>query len=378
MESLISADDNWVIWAVLFLAAAFGLWAERTKWGAKVSGAVITILSTFVLSNLGILPASAPAYDVVWSYFVPMAIPLLLFRANIVRIVREAGPTLIAFAIGAVGTIVGTVIAYHLIPLGEEGWKLAAIFCATYVGGSMNYAAAAEAVGLRSGDLLTAGVAADNLVMTAYFLLLFALHSVPFLRKLFPDTRLDDASSSVKQEGDTSKPPTLRSMASALALGAVACAVGYTSAELLGWRGGGIMIVTALVVLLATLFPKKLGSIGGAQEVGTLLMQLFFAVIGASAHIGTVLRVGPVLFGFAAIILAFHLVFLLGIGKLFRLNLAEIVIASNANMGGPTTSAAMAAARRWDKLIIPAILCGTLGYAIATFVGVAVGSWLGP
>lgn len=377
MESLISADNTWAIWAVLFSAAAFGLWAERTKWGAKVSGAVITILSTFVLSNLGILPASAPAYDAVWSYFVPMAIPLLLFKANLVRIVREAGPTLVAFGIGAVGTIVGTIVAYQLIPLGPEGWKLASIFCATYVGGSMNYAAAAEAVGLRSGDLLTAGVAADNLVMTGYFLLLFALHSIPPLRKHFPDTRVGEGDESKQAKGETANPPTLRSMATALALGAGACALGYTSAELLGWRGGGIMVVTALVVLLATLFPKKLGSIGGAQEVGTLLMQLFFAVIGASAHIGTVLRVGPSLFAFAALILAIHLVFLLVLGKLFKLNLAELVIASNANMGGPTTSAAMAAARRWDKLIIPAILCGTLGYAIATFVGVAVGNWLG-
>ena len=32
---------------------------------------------------------------------------------------------------------------------------------------------------------------------------------------------------------------------------------------------------------------------------------------------------------------------ILGAGKLFRLDLAEIVIASNANMGGPTTAAAI-------------------------------------
>ncbi len=67
---------------------------------------------------------------------------------------------------------------------------------------------------------------------------------------------------------------------------------------------------------------------------------------------------------------------ILVVGKLLRLDLAEIVIASNANMGGPASAAAMAVARRWETLVIPAILCGTLGYAIATFVGVAVGHWL--
>jgi uncharacterized membrane protein len=46
-------------------------------------------------------------------------------------------------------------------------------------------------------------------------------------------------------------------------------------------------------------------------------------------------------------------------------------------MGGPTTAAAFAIARRWDGLVIPAILCGTLGYAVATFIGVHLGKWLG-
>jgi uncharacterized membrane protein len=36
----------------------------------------------------------------------------------------------------------------------------------------------------------------------------------------------------------------------------------------------------------------------------------------------------------------------------------------------------MAVARRWEKLVLPAILCGTLGYAVANFIGVALGHWL--
>ena len=92
--------------------------------------------------------------------------------------------------------------------------------------------------------------------------------------------------------------------------------------------------------------------------------------------IGVVLRVGPVLFAFAATILLIPLAIILVAGRLLRLDLAEVVIASNANMGGPTTAAAMAVARRWNGLVIPAILCGTLGYAVATFIGVAMGTWL--
>ena len=138
-HSLLSPDQHWALFAILFSVAVFGLWAEKTKIGSKLSAVVVSILATFVLSNLSIIPSASPSYDIVWSYLVPLAIPLLLFRADLRRIIKESGPTLIAYFFGAIGTVLGTVIAFNLIPLGEEGWKLAGIFCSTYIGGSMNY-----------------------------------------------------------------------------------------------------------------------------------------------------------------------------------------------------------------------------------------------
>lgn len=108
MDISIDPNDTWALWAVLLGAAAFGLWAERMRWGARISGAVVSMLATFSLSNLGLIPSAAPTYDLVWSYLVPLAIPLLLFQADLRRIITEAGPTLLAFIIGALGTLVGT------------------------------------------------------------------------------------------------------------------------------------------------------------------------------------------------------------------------------------------------------------------------------
>jgi len=377
-QSLIPPDQQWTLWAILLLAASFGLWAEKTRWGSRLSAAIVTILATFLFSNLSIIPTEAPSYDIVWTYLVPIAIPLLLFKANLRRIIKEAGPTLIAFAFGAVGTVLGTIIAFKLVPLGVEGWKLAGIFCSTYIGGSMNYVASAEALQLNSADLLTAGVAADNLMMTIYFIILFALPSIKYLIKIFPthhEDSKDDISLEVKEVNDNDNIEIL-DMAKALAISLAICAVGFTIADVISINGIGILIITAVILMIATLFPKQISEINGADKIGILLMQVFFAAIGASANILVVLKFGPILFVFAALILFIHLTFLLAAGKLFKLDLAEIVIASNANMGGPTTAAAMAVARKWRALVIPAILCGTLGYAVATFIGVAIGYWL--
>jgi len=58
-------------------------------------------------------------------------------------------------------------------------------------------------------------------------------------------------------------------------------------------------------------------------------------------------------------------------------DLEEIILASNANIGGPTTAAGMAIAQGWSRLVGPCMLVGTLGYAIGTWLGILVGTILG-
>jgi uncharacterized membrane protein len=71
-----------------------------------------------------------------------------------------------------------------------------------------------------------------------------------------------------------------------------------------------------------------------------------------------------------------HLAICLAGGKLLRLPMQSVLIASNANVGGSATAAAMASAKGWTHLVQPAVLTGALGYAIATSIGLAMGHWM--
>jgi uncharacterized membrane protein len=83
-----------------------------------------------------------------------------------------------------------------------------------------------------------------------------------------------------------------------------------------------------------------------------------------------------VLFVFAAVIILVHLIVLFGVGKLLRLDLAELAMASAVAIGGPSSAPALAAAKGWRDLLIPGVLAGSFGYAIGSFIGISVVEWL--
>ena len=68
---------------------------------------------------------------------------------------QAGNQALLAFALGALGSILGTLVAWQVVGLlmGSYGRPLAACLCATYIGGSMNFAALA---------LVSAGTGTDS------------------------------------------------------------------------------------------------------------------------------------------------------------------------------------------------------------------------
>jgi len=377
--SLIGPDQDFALWAVLIAIAAFGFWCERTPWGRKYSGVMLLITLAIVLANLRIIPTSAPVYDAVWEYLVPVAIPLLLFQADLKRIFRESGPTLIAFVIGSAAVVAGAITGAVLLDLGPNEAELAGIFTGTYIGGSLNFAAVAEATGMQDSSELAAAVAADNVITNLHFLLIILIPGIGWMARRYPTHHMDNAE---VVNVDSGRPPhtldqlDVAGLLAALSLAFAIAASGNWLASLSGYPQFAILVITAIAVAIATFLPGRLGRLSGYREAGNVMMFIFLASIGASADVWELVEIAPILFLYATIIIAVHVVILFGLGLLFRLDLAELAMASAVGIGGPASAPALASAKGWRELVIPGVLAGSFGYAIGSFVGVTVTRWL--
>lgn len=381
---LIASDNHLVLFTVLIAAAALGIWAEHKKWLKQVSGILITMIVMSILSMTGIVPvASNPkikveVYDLIFGYFIPLSIPMMLMGSNIRRIIREGGKLLVAFLIGALGVILGSFIAFYLINLGPDSGNVAGVISATLIGGSMNFIATGEIMNFSTHPLFSATIAVDNFAANAYILLMFAVPSMTFLARFFVKPKIENIEAVERDNNEESYPITIERIAIVFLIAAAIASIGNLLSALIQRiyvtrMSTSILIITVMAVVMANLFPKYLKKFEDtAFAIGLWMMYIFLAAIGASTNLTDMLHVGPAVLGFYLIIMLFHFIFLVSLSKLFKFDVYEVIISSAANIMGPSVAAPMAASLGQKKLITPAILVGILGYVIGTFIGVSI------
>lgn len=396
MDSLISADNYWALWAIVVGFATLSIVLEQKyKWASTISGVIIALVCAMTLSNLKIIPMSSQVYDIVWDYAVPLAIPLLLIKCDIKKIVMESGKILVIFLIGSFATTAGSLIAFFILKnhINElEG--IAAMITGTYIGGTVNFAALSNAFNV-SEKMVSSATVADNLLMALYFFILISIPSLNFFRKNYKHPYIDKMEN-VKVENITSeywkpKEISLKDIAVSISLGFIIVAISNSLSAYLaylipktnfilyminGLLGNQYLIITTISTICAILFPNILSKIGAAQEIGTFLIYLFFFVIGVPASLTEIIKNSPLLLVFCSIVVFINMFVSFIFGKIFKFNLEDIILASNANIGGPTTAAAMAISKGWIELVGPVIFVGTFGYVIGTYFGVFIGNLL--
>lgn len=385
---MIQPDNEYALWAMLLFFALFGMAGERLGWFRKISGALMTILIASIFATLNIIPSatdpsiSVPTYDFIFEHFIPLSIPLLLFKLNLRRIVKESGRLLIIYLISAAATVLGALLAFMFIELGPETYKIVSAFIGTYIGGSVNFMAVSGTFDFLESPLFPSVIAVDNIFTNIYIMLLFALPAYSFISKRFvayEEEGEEDENKGYVDENPTIPTGLLESMTTCFLITVVICLLGTSLADFIAELVGtevnlDMLVITAIIVILANSFPNWFQRYNVvAFDLGMFLMYVFLAVIGASADITTLFTSVPGILLMAAIILMTQLIISMLAGRALKFSLKEILLACAANAGGPSVATPMAVTFQMRKAVTPAILIAILGYMIGTFIGVGVG-----
>lgn len=320
-----------------------------------------------------------------------------------------------------------------------EAAVAAGCLCASYIGGSVNFFATANIISSQMAsrfpiysremisDLISAMAAADLIVMALYFVGLSTMLSVKRLRSTFPgrqrSVRGDGLEVDDKHDGmNTSvnkieKEKVVRVIGSGVlttilvisivevtnsferATSNIVPGLGCAAVATIAMSVNKILeSVTAIIARkesrmsrFASDFWNDLKQIGGPMS--DFCFMTLFAAIGVSADLKSAMTQGCSSFIFAILALMVHFL-ALGVGSfsvmtilpkfikrsstIFPLGLEEILVASNAAIGGASTAAGFAGnisgkhiTKQYKRgLIVSATFWGVVGYGVATTIGV--------
>ena len=138
-----------------------------------------------------------------------------------------------------------------------------------------------------------------------------------------------------------------------------------------------MIVLTTLALGLAQV--PAIHRFKGNMFLGSWAVYLFLAVVGAYCDLSAMLEAGQLallMLGVVLIAVTVHGLITFGTAALLKYDWQLAAIASQANIGGSTSAMALAKNFHRDELILPAIIIGSLGNALGTYLGFLVAGLL--
>jgi uncharacterized membrane protein len=370
------------ILAVLLAVLAGIFWFGSTGAGQRLFAVVPRLVFCYfiptALTSLGVLPGSSPLYEWIKDYLLPASLVLLILALDLPGIVRLGPKAIIMMLAGTAGVVVGAPVALWLFSayVPPDTWQGMAALSGSWIGGGANMVALAQAAGTSEsmfGMMVIVDVAVANVWMGV--LLYLAGQSARIDRWMKADTSaIEDLKQRVAAfEAQTTRVPTLDDLLRIAAIGfagmwlATLCARGLEtvwpvfSATI--WK---FILVTALGVGLSLTPARRLDG-AGASKLGTLMLYLLIASIGAHANFAE-MKQAPVLVAVGAVWMLCHVAVMLVTARLIRAPVFFLAVGSQANIGG-AASAPIVASAFHPTLAPVGVLLSIAGYVLGTYAG---------
>jgi uncharacterized membrane protein len=351
----------------------------------RLPALVWTYFLPMLSTTAGILPAESPVYRAIARYLLPASLSLLLLSSELKAIARLGRTALVVMAAGMAGIMLGGVGGFLALRpwLPPDAWKAVGALVATWIGGSANLVAVANALSL-SPELQGVLIIVDTVVAYTWMGLLisFAARQEAFDRWNRSDrTAVEGVGARLASVGDKRmRPPTVADMTLMVGLAVVLTAACLKIGSLLPPVGQVLnafswaIILLTTVALLLSLTPLARLEEAGASTVGYAGFYLLLASVGAQGDLRKVVS-HPQFVLLGVIVIAVHAAVLFAAVRLMRAPLFFLGAASQACVGG-YSSAPLVAAIYHPAMAPVGLLLAVLGNVVGTYLGLAVAQLL--
>ena len=377
-----------IILAVVFLPRLMVLLSKRVRALGYMGPVFLCYACGFLLSYL--IPEKGLAMTLS-EVLVPIAIPLILFSADLASVRRLAKPTLISFALVCVSVFSVAALSFFVfrgvIP---EANKYAGMIIGLYTGGTPNLMAIGLALGVSDTNIVLANTV-DMLVGGIYFLLLisvmprFAARFLPPFQYAGTDTGgegsqalADSMQHSFVPDKERFSLRALLRRVPVLLLGVLCLAAAAGLALLITGELNVVIVMLVVTTLgIALSFVRRVREAPGSYAAGQYLIYMFSVGIGISFDLSMVTMSMLSFLGMFALAQFGAVLLHLLLCKLCRIDGHTALITSTAGIYGPAFIVPTANALKNREVVLPGLICGILGYAIGNYFGISTALLLG-
>ncbi|MDR3313814.1 MAG: DUF819 family protein [Oscillospiraceae bacterium] len=355
-----------------------------TVGAAYVLGLAVALL-VFLLNRFGAGIALNSDLGEIGSYAaIGIAIPLLLFRSDLKKVRQLSKTVLTSFALLSVSVVAVTAAAYCVYGKTiANGGVLSAMAAGLYTGGTPNLNAIGNIFHL---DATTIGVAnlADMLLGGVLYMFLL-LAAKPLLKKFLKEPQgarvyMQEGVAATDAELPQSRKQGLMAFLVALGMAAFGGGVGAAVWLATGAQQGRLtdylvpsVMITTTVLGIAGSFHKKISAVKASASIGQYFILVFSFALAMSVRIEQLGgRFFSILLLYGAITVGTLLLHVV-LSKLAKTDVDCTLVTLTAGVYGPAFIPALTRQLKNDALTAPGLICGSVGYAVGTFLGIGLG-----
>lgn len=358
---------------LIFLPLVAKLLVNRISFFSKLSPVFICYLVGIILANLSFYPVNENQITKAFELAVILAIPMLLFNTRLSDWPKLAGRSLFSFLLAVLSVLICAIVIPCYFSDLKDVNILSGMLTGIFVGGTPNMQAVGISLGADHKTFIQLNAA--EVAVGGIYLLVLVSGFQRLLQFVLPKYQnvLTDADEGIVHELPYHPVKFTNAVAnilmSMLVTGFVLAVCKLVFKDLN--HPIFIMIGITTLSLVLSLVPK-INSLPGGYVTGEYFLLIFCTGIGLLADFGDILGGSVDLLIFTTVILISILTLHIILCYFFKIDADNMIVSSTATIFGPAFIGQITGALKNKELLVPGMIMGLIGLAIANYCGVLV------